>query len=111
MIQDKGKTVSLLNFKTMKTLQEGAKNLGVDENSETANWFYKIQFVEGKFVEVKNKKFISVADNKLLKSLVIEDDFGTSEGIIEKNKKRFSEILKSAISLEDAYNQSKKLLL
>lgn len=91
----------------MTTLQETAKNLGVDENSETANWFYKIQFLKGKFVEVKNKKFISVADNKELKSLVIEDDFGmTPEDTIEKNKKRFSEILKSAISLEDAYNQS-----
>ena len=69
----------------MTNLQEVAKNLGVDENSETANWFFKIQALKGKYIEVKNKKFISAIQNKELKSLVLEDDFGmTSDDTIEK---------------------------
>ena len=91
----------------MTNLQEVAKNLGVDENSETANWFFKIQALKGKYIEVKNKKFISAIQNKELKSLVLEDDFGmTSDDTIEKNQKRLKEILSLAITLEEAYKLS-----
>lgn len=91
----------------MKTLQEIATNLMIDENTETANHFYKLQFLQGKYIETKNRMYITVAENKELRSLDLEDTFGMlGEDVIGKNNKRFSEILKSAITLEEAYNKS-----
>lgn len=91
----------------MLTIEECAKNLGCDVNSDLANWGFKSQFLKGKFVEVKKDKFITVSENKELKSLDLEDDFGMiGEYVIAKNKARFKEILNSAITLEEAYNFS-----
>jgi len=91
----------------MKTLEECAKNLSCDINSDLANWGFKTQFLDGKFIEIKKGKFITIAENKELKSLDLEDDFGMiGEATIAKNKARFKEILNSAITLEEAYNLS-----
>ncbi len=93
----------------MRTLTEIAQNLGVAESSEIANKFYKEQYIAGKYVSVK-KGYISIAQNKELKSLNLDNSFclsNTEIKQVELNKKRFSEILSSAITLDQAYELSK----
>lgn len=90
----------------MKTLSEIAQNLQVEENSTTALKFYKEQFLANKYVAVKTG-YITVAQRKEISSLVTstEEDFGmTSDAEIKKNKIKVSEILASAITLDEAYN-------
>ena len=88
----------------MKSLQEVAKNLGVEESSVLANRFYKLQFIDKNFAEIHENKFITLAELKELKSLVTVDDFGLlGDDVIASNKKRRSEITNNAISLEEAY--------
>lgn len=91
----------------MLQLSQIATNLGVAETSPLAIEFFQKQFIAGKFAEAKKGKFITVVENKELKSLDLEDDFGMiGEATIAKNKARFKEILNSAITLEEAYNLS-----
>jgi len=84
-----------------------ATNLNADINSPAVDKVFKMQFLQGKFVFVKDDVFITFSAQKELSSLQVENTFGMFEDSeIEANKKRFKEILASAISLDEAYNKS-----
>lgn len=93
----------------MKTLQEIASNLGMSEDNKFAIEIYQEQFIKGKFQKLITGKYLSIDSFKELNSLETNDMFCLSnedKEKVKKNKARYSEILGSAITLEEAYKLS-----
>jgi len=88
---------------TNLTKDQIATNLNADVNSPSVERIYKLQFVKESFVEIKENSFITKSLNKELRGLELNNDFGMFEDSeIEANKKRFKDIMASAITLDEA---------
>lgn len=86
------------------TKDQIATNLNTNVNSAIVERIYKLQFVKDSFEEIKENLFIPKSLNQELRGLELNNDFGMFEDSeIEANKKRFKEIIDSAITLEQAF--------